>query len=119
MKTNSSARSKQYLEAKGYVWAKTETWNQFTKQRKDLFNIFDGLAVDPEGNWIGVQACGSDVKEHVRKIQENPLFQRVSKKMPVYILSWRKLKKVRGKKATYWDCKVFNLFGDSCIESEL
>jgi hypothetical protein len=118
MATKSSERSKQYLEAKGYLWGKTESYNTFTHQRKDLFNMCDGIAIK-DGKAICIQACAGsgDVASHVKKLQENPIFPQVSAALPVYILTWAK-RGPRGKRKV-WTVKIFNLFSDSVVESSL
>ena len=39
-----------------------ENYNHFAKQRIDMFNIFDVLALD--NGFVGVQVCGTDIKAH-------------------------------------------------------
>jgi hypothetical protein len=119
MKTNSSQRTKHFLEEKGYILWKTEHWNPFAHKRVDMWNCCDFVGLK-DGETFCFQATGADVKEHVKKIQESPYFAELQKsKWLIYLLSWRKLKKVKGKKATYWDCKIQNVFEDSVIESTL
>jgi len=119
MKTNSSQRTKHFLEEKGYTLWKTEHWNQFARKKVDMWNVCDFVGLK-DGETYCFQATGADVQDHIKKIQENPYTEQLQKcNWLIYLLSWRKLKKVRGGKATYWDCKIQQVFGDSVIEAEL
>jgi hypothetical protein len=61
-------RSKAYLEQDGWKCWKVETWNQWSGQRTDLFNMVDLLAIKGTVNGVlGVQCCGEDVARHVDK----------------------------------------------------
>lgn len=76
--------------------------------RKDLFGIIDIIAIK-EGEIIGVQSCGATYAEHFEKItvteRENAInWLKAGGKLHLY--AWRKLKKKRGGKATYWDAKI-------------
>jgi hypothetical protein len=86
---------------------KVEHWNPYAKRRIDLFNIIDLLVLD--GCILGIQVCGSDYQEHVRKITEDEKENTLSWLAAggrFEIWSWRKLKKVRGGKAMEWEPRI-------------
>ena len=56
-----------HLTKLGILSDLVERYNQFTKQRHDLFNIIDIIALYDDGI-AGIQACGSDFASHDRKI---------------------------------------------------
>jgi hypothetical protein len=74
----------------------------------DLFGIIDVLCLSTAGI-LGVQSCGSDYAEHMRKIKEE------GREMALYwmgagglleIWAWRKIKMVRGGKAMRWEPRI-------------
>lgn len=70
MATISLQRSREELKAQGYdTWITEKPFNQWTKRREDLFNLFDliGVRADIVGV-TGIQACGEDVAPHVTKV---------------------------------------------------
>lgn len=84
-----------------------EHWNQYARIRQDLFGIIDVLAVGPKGTLAVQTTSGSGVSSRIRKMEESgvvPILNDAG--WTVICHGWRKLKKVRGKKATYWDCRV-------------
>jgi len=118
-------RTKAELKKHG-IWNEVvERWFPRSKKypfglRKDLFSIIDLIALDK--GIVGVQVCGSDWMDHHRKImcdkKENAVrWLRNGGRLEVW--GWRKLKKVRGKKATYWKARVADVLlvkGDLCWE---
>ncbi len=107
-------RSKAYLEEQGWrVW-KVETWNQWSGQRIDLYNLFDLLAIRSDVSGVlGVQCCGEDVQKHIQKYMEGytdakgvfhgpneflPIWKSAGNKM--LIQSWVK-RGPRGKRKTW------------------
>jgi hypothetical protein len=76
-------------------------------KRVDLFHIIDLLVLD--SGIIGVQVCGTDFAAHKDKIMEEQkpntiAWLRNGGRLEVW--GWRKLKKVKGKKATYWSPRI-------------
>jgi len=56
---------------KGYKCTVVESYNSFTRRKKDLFGIFDVLAVG-EGQTIGIQITSkSNMSARVKKIEES------------------------------------------------
>lgn len=103
-------RTKKVLKNKGIVHQKVEYWNGFVKPhgiRVDLFNIIDIIALP--GCILGIQVCGTDFASHKTKImateKENTKAWLVNGGR-LEVWGWRKLKKVRGKKATYWAPRI-------------
>ena len=108
MATKSIQRSLKQIKQYGWFYDKTEQpYNRFTKRRKDLFGFGDILCLDGKRT-IAIQATGADIASHRAKILENifviPWLEADGNELQIW--SWRKLKKARGKKATYWHCKI-------------
>jgi len=83
-----------------------EYWQPWAKRRVDLFNIIDLIVLD--GGIVGVQVFGADFKAHVRKMTEEHKTNTIAwleNGGRLELHGWRKLKKVKGKKATYWACR--------------
>jgi hypothetical protein len=101
------ARSKQQLEAAGYLVGRTEHWNSFVKIRQDLFGIIDMICVKAdELGVLGVQpTVGDRVSDHLKKALAN-------KVLPVWLAAgnrfvihgWRKVGD-RGKRKL-WECRL-------------
>ena len=60
-------RSLKYLRDKGYFCEVVEKWNPWTKQRKDLWDWCDILAIR-KGEVLAVQVTSSGVAARIRKI---------------------------------------------------
>ena len=104
MKT--SGRTMAHLTKLGILSDLIERYNQFTKQRHDLFNIIDIIALFPDGV-AGIQACGSDFASHDRKILEtDESLAWIMAGGVLELWSWRKLKVKRGGKAVRWTPRV-------------
>lgn len=70
--TLSLQRSREELKRQGYAtWIVEKPYNLYTKRREDLYNLFDlvGIREDVPGV-TGIQACGQDLLDHLRKIME-------------------------------------------------
>ncbi len=79
-------------------------------ERQDMLGIIDVLAMEPE-RITGIQCCsGSGNSGHIKKLMiEKQDMTRLWVSLPytrLEIHAWRKLKKVRGKKATYWSPRI-------------
>lgn len=62
-------RSKALLEENGWKVWKVETWNQWSRQRLDLYHLMDLVAIRADVTGVlGIQCCGEDVSAHVTKI---------------------------------------------------
>jgi len=94
-------RTLKLLREAGYVVDVVEQYNAYSGQRKDLYGCFDILAIS-KVHTLGVQVCGQDFAEHVRKL--------TGERLPILTLwleqparhcllvGWRKLKVKRGGK---------------------
>lgn len=94
----------------GYrVWM-VEKFNAHTKQRIDLYNCIDVLAIRGDET-VGLQSCGAsgDAAAHVRKILSNPLavewMEGANRKL--IVVAWRKTGD-RGKRKL-WRARVIEL----------
>ena len=100
-------RSLAEIKSRGHRYWKVEQWNQWSKRRVDLFNIIDVLVLDQ--SILGVQVCGSDFQDHVRKITQDERENAVAwleSGGRLQIWAWRKIKVKRGGKAMKWDLKI-------------
>lgn len=72
MATISLQRSREELKRQGYAtWIVEKPYNQWTKRREDLFNLFDLVAIRGDISGVtGIQACGEDVASHIQKVLE-------------------------------------------------
>jgi len=93
-----------------------ERWIQFAPSdprrkfapgmRKDCFDIFDILAIKPDGIF-GIQVCGSDFAAHDRKILGNKHAPGwIKSRGGIELWGWRKVKLKRGGKATRWKARI-------------
>ena len=106
-KTKSMQRSLAQVKEYGWLYQITEHWNPYVRRREDLWGFCDIQCLDGKRT-IAIQATGADIASHRTKILENefviPWLTGVGNELQIW--SWRKLKKVRGKKATYWNCNI-------------
>jgi len=76
----------------------------------DLFGFIDIIALDPKRGVIAVQSTGSDFAEHYTKItterREEALRWLQTPGTTLILYGWRKIKKVRGKKAMIWSPRI-------------
>lgn len=70
MKTIKTVRAIAAADGRRILVANVESMNPHTGHKKDMFGIFDALAVDGK-TFRGLQACGTDWNEHVQKLKEN------------------------------------------------
>lgn len=113
-------RTKAYYKKQGYLCEVVEKWIAFAPgdprrkfapgMRQDFMGIIDCL-VFTDTEVIGVQCCaGSGYSAHVKKLMEEKREKSIQwLKYPytrLEIHAWRKLKKVKGKKATHWVPKI-------------
>jgi len=104
---SNTQRTLEYLREEGYVVGMVERYNQFDKQRHDLFGFIDMIAIK-SNKIVGVQSCGgSGYAEHDRKILDNEVApQWLESGGDILLIAWRKLKKKRGGKAMVWAPKI-------------
>ena len=112
-------RTLKYCKDIGRVSAVTEKWNPFMKIRQDLFGFIDIICIDPCKGIVAVQSTGSAHSAHINKltIERGDIVKQWIKYAPLELISWRKVKKVRGKKATTWKPRIcdFTLDADGEI----
>ena len=72
-----TSRSLKYLRDQGYIAEVVEKFNYFTKQRKDLFNVIDIIAVHPsQVGVLGVQVTSRvHTQERVHKCKKEPMIK--------------------------------------------
>lgn len=93
--TNTS-RTLRYLRKEGYDCGMVERYNQYTKQRHDLFNIIDIIAIK-DNQILGVQSCGQAFSEHDKKILAEPMREKwLAAGAELTLIGWRKLKAKKG-----------------------
>ena len=95
MAETNTSRTLRYLRKQDYKCGIVERYNQYTKQRYDLFNIFDIIAYRVHDKEIlGVQSCaGSGFNEHDKKILANENTKGwLDAGGKIMLIAWRKLK---------------------------
>jgi hypothetical protein len=125
--TSRLERTTAILRQHGIKYWKTEVWNAFARRgdgkrgmKVDLFNIIDILALD--GGIVGIQVCGNDYMDHVRKVREDEAentraWLEAGGRLEIH--AWRKVKVKRGGKAMQWKPRVADVMlvnGDIYIE---
>jgi hypothetical protein len=59
------------MESRGYKCDLVESYNHFSRRKKDLFNIFDILAIG-NGETVGIQITSkSNMSSRIKKISES------------------------------------------------
>ena len=107
MKT--TTRTIAYLRKLGLRCQTVEQYNIYSRKYKDLFSIIDIILLDPSRGVVGIQACGTDFMEHVRKITgEEADNTRAWLESGAYldIYGWRKIKEKRGGKRMVWQPRI-------------
>lgn len=103
-------RTIQELKKRGFKTVIVEKWNPHVGIRQDLFGIIDIIALDPYRGVVGIQTTGSGFAGHHRKFTEEKSQECIDWLLTpgtaLEIWSWRKLKKKRGEKATYWAPRI-------------
>jgi hypothetical protein len=79
-----------------------ESYNHFSRRKKDLFNIFDILAIG-NGETVGIQITSkSNMSSRIKKISESEFLpELVRSGWKILVLGW--YKKENGR----WACKEF------------
>jgi hypothetical protein len=124
MATKTLAMTMELFRRNGFEIGKVEQWIPGRGMagggcRRDLFGFIDAIAMpdsSPSGGvfrdvlhgCVAVQACGTDVKEHMKKIQAQPLATNWLRDCgPIVLVCWRRIKVKRGGKAIRWKPRVF------------
>jgi hypothetical protein len=97
-----NVRTVALMESRGYKCDVCESYNAFTRRKKDLFSIFDILAIG-NGETVGIQITSkSNMSSRIKKISESEyLPELVRSKWRLIVIGW--YKKDNGR----WDCKEF------------
>ena len=74
-----------------------ERWNAFSRTRIDLFNIFDILAIDNDGNTVGVQVTSkNNINARIKKIENSDALPHLRKaNWTIIVEGWYKEKNKR------------------------
>lgn len=113
-------RTTELLREQGIMYQKVETYNTWAKKSVDLFHIIDILALD--GGFLGLQICGSDWSQHVRKMTINyrdNTIAWIEAGGRIELWGWRKLLKKRGGKLKVWAPRVADVLiinGEPVVE---
>jgi hypothetical protein len=96
--------------------------NRSFGNRKDLFNLFDIVAMRPDDGIMGVQCFTTAWTEHELKMSDNAVAVRtwLNSGGLIQLWGWRKLKLRRGSKAIRWTPKVKQMwmYDDGTINIE-
>jgi hypothetical protein len=76
---SNTTRSRDRLEALGYAVDVVESWNAFTKRRKDLYGGFDLIACGPDGVVFLQTTSRGNISSRARKIAELPCIDAIRK----------------------------------------
>jgi len=108
MATSPTQRTLAWCKKQGRTSGIVEKWNSFIKIRQDLFGFIDIICIDPEKGIIAVQSTGSAHSDHIKKLTEEraDIVKEWIKHAPLELVSWRKVKKVRGGKAMVWKPRI-------------
>ncbi len=79
------------MNERGYKCDVVESYNAFTKRKKDLFGIFDILAIG-NGETVAIQLTSkSNMSTRIKKISESPMLPEVLRSnWRVLVLGWYK-----------------------------
>ena len=99
-----NARTISLMESRGYKCDLVESYNHFSRRKKDLFNIFDILAIG-NGETVGIQITSkSNMSSRIKKISESEFLpELVRSGWKILVLGW--YKKENGR----WACKEFEM----------
>ena len=98
-------RTLKWLRKEGMKYDVAESYNSFSKRRKDLFGIIDVVAFKKvmiyKGDMlnpviskkiVGIQVCGEDWQPHIRKIKASPHGLDWVMAGELWLIGWRELK---------------------------
>lgn len=110
---SSMSRTLKALREMGCKCEVVEHWNPYVKPhgiRQDLFNIIDIIALDKKLGVVGVQVCGSDFAEHIKKMtvdnRQDSIDWLQTPGTVLELWGWCKLKKKRGGKQMVWRPRI-------------
>ena len=111
MAKSNTSRTLEYLRQAGWQAGMVERWVRAPGRpgggiRIDLFNFLDIVAMG-DGKIIGVQSTGQAFSEHDKKILAEPrALTWIECGGRLILIGWRRIKKVRGKKAMVWSPRI-------------
>lgn len=86
-----------------YDWWPVERYSAFSGKKTDLFHIIDCIVLTRRGI-VGLQICGADFSEHVRKLlveeESNTRKWLLTPGTRLFLIGWRPLK--RGKRKIFF-----------------
>jgi len=79
------------FESRGYKCEVVESYNSFTKRKKDMFGILDMVAIGNEET-VGIQMTSkSNMSSRIKKIQESDYFvELLRSKWRIIVIGWFK-----------------------------
>jgi hypothetical protein len=79
------------FESRGYKCEVVESYNSFTKRKKDMFGILDMVAIGNEET-LGIQMTSkSNMSSRIKKIQESDYFVEILRsKWRIIVIGWFK-----------------------------
>jgi hypothetical protein len=79
------------MESRGYKCDVVESYNAFTRRKKDLFSIFDILAIG-NGETVGIQITSkSNMSSRIKKISESEFLpELVRSNWRLVVIGWFK-----------------------------
>jgi len=79
------------FESRGYKCEVVESYNSFTKRKKDMFGILDMVAIGNEET-LGIQMTSkSNMSSRIKKIQESDFFvELLRSKWRIIVIGWFK-----------------------------
>ena len=114
-RTTAVPRTLKLLRGEGFVVDVAEAYNAFSGQRKDLFGWMDLVAYCDQYT-VGVQVCGTDVSEHVRKMmgERKELIESWLRGpfREAILIGWRKVLKKRGGVQKVFKPRIFHFYLD-------
>ncbi|KKL01133.1 hypothetical protein LCGC14_2627370 [marine sediment metagenome] len=84
-------RTLKWLREQNIKYDIVESYNAFSKRRKDLFGIIDVVALHNK-RIIGIQVCGADWSPHIKKIKASPFALKWAEAGELWLVGWRELK---------------------------
>lgn len=109
MATSPTQRTLKFLKDEGYQSGMVERFLSFAGKfgkRVDLFHFIDIIAMG-HGRILGVQSCGQSFSAHHKKLTEDKEVRAnvicwLENGGALWLVGWRKIKKVKGGKAMVW-----------------
>ena len=107
-KSSPTQRSLKWLRDQGAVVEVVERWNMHSRTRHDLYNMFDLLALMPDGTLVGLQVTSTgNVSARIEKLRANPVLALWMIRHKAVVHGWAK-RGPRGKRKM-WTLKEIDL----------